>query len=64
MSIKPAQRDKSNFSRKGPRVRAPNEALPNTQSFLDRGDYQPDPPKPVRAGADDHQRFRSRGFQT
>jgi len=45
-----------------PRQRHPNEALPCTISFRDRGDYVPPSMEPIRAGASDHLKHRSRGI--
>ena len=45
-------------------VKLPGTALPNTISFKSLPVYQPERHDPVRPGADDHLRYKSRGFQT
>jgi len=55
-------RMKAKFAKYPPKVRQNNEALPNTYNMLKAPKYKPPPVQSVRAGADDHQKFKSRGF--
>ena len=43
------------------RERLPNEALPNVINKM-AGDYEPQPMEPVRPGANDHRKYKSRGM--
>ena len=57
-------RMKAKFAKYAPRVRAPNEALPNTLSIKDRPEYVPPVHQPARQGAADFLRIHSRGCPT
>ena len=55
-------RMKAKFAKYTPKVRQNNEALPNTYNLLKAPKYKPESVQSVRAGADDHLKFKSRGF--
>ena len=55
-------RMKAKFAKYTPKVRQNNEALPNTYNIIKAPKYRPGPVQSVRAGADDHLKFKSRGF--
>lgn len=57
-------RMKAKFAKYAPRVRAPNEALPNTLSIKDRPAYVPQANQPARHGAADFLTIQSRGYPT
>ena len=57
-----SDRMKAKFAKYTPKVRSDGEAMPNTYNIIKAPKYRPGPVQSVRAGADDHLKFKSRGF--
>ena len=57
-----SERMKAKFAKYAPKARQNNEAMPNTYNIIKAPKYRPGPVQSVRAGADDHLKFKSRGF--
>ena len=55
-------RMKSKLGKYAPKVRDNCEALPNTYNVLKAPKYKPEPTAPVRPGADDHLKCKSKGI--
>lgn len=55
-------RMKAKFPKYTAKVRQSCEALPNTYNLLKAPKYKPPPTQSVRPGADDHLKYKSKGF--
>ena len=55
-------RMKAKFPKYTAKVRHSCEAMPNTYNLLKAPKYKPAPVQSARAGADDHLKFKSKGF--
>ena len=55
-------RMKAKFAKYAPKARQNNEALPNTYNIIKAPKYKPEGVQSVRAWADDHLKFKSKGF--